>query len=147
MLMVECLVTPWMVSLSLSLVSALCNCSEREGSQCFVHVYTNIQVFKYVCSQHLHHIWQTVTDLQFVFKLWGAPNPITYHILHNIALKTGHKYIIFFKKKKKGLNSCSFWANVTSVYFLQHDSTCGIESKWITVCVDGNKITSSMACF
>ena len=59
-----------------SLLSALCNFSERVGSQRYVHSYLNTQVFNtwhcydvmsFVYSQRLRYIWQTVPDLGFVF--------------------------------------------------------------------------------
>ena len=41
MLMLQCLITEWIVCLSQPLVSALCNFSERVGSQHYIHVYFN----------------------------------------------------------------------------------------------------------
>ena len=50
-----------------SLVSALCNFSERVGSQRYIHVYFNAQVLFIVTLIHLYYIVQIVTDLRFVF--------------------------------------------------------------------------------
>ena len=75
------------VAPSPSLVSALCNFSERAGSQCYIHVYLNIQVFNtshcydimsFVFSQHLHYV-----------RLWGGHHTSRKkkkRFLHNVAL-------------------------------------------------------------
>ena len=61
----------------LSLVSAPCNICGRAGSQRNLQVYLKIHIFNilrcydvmsFVCSWHLHYIWQTVTDLWCVLK-------------------------------------------------------------------------------
>ena len=50
-LVVQCLVTGWMVSLSPSLVSALCNFSERVESQPYTHFYQRTGI------QHIISLW------------------------------------------------------------------------------------------
>ena len=52
MLMLQCGVTGCMVSLSL--VSALCNFSERGGSQHFIHIYFNVQVINYKSNDNFN---------------------------------------------------------------------------------------------
>ena len=124
MLMVQCLVAGWMVSLCqpLRLPSLFSTCKK------LIHFYVNIPVFKmclyynvmsFVYSEYLHYIWQIVTEWLYfnlpqwcyTRALWGAPDCIKCRFLHHFALH------FFFLK-------CPQW----SLYLLFLDTWCGWSS-------------------
>ena len=106
MSMVQCLVTGWIVSLSQpvhppSLVSALCNFSERFWSQRYIHVYFNIQV----CS--------TSISIQHIIVLLV----VSTHITSDKLLDTRDLYLqqrccTQWQRPMPNRTECSFLHNV-----------------------------------
>ena len=99
-----------------------CNFSEMVGSQPYIHVHPNIQVFNtwhshditsFACSLHLHYIWQIIREQGFLFMSVALRNSGGRQItqkgrhLHNAALMPPS----FFPN----LFCCDFFHKLTSV--------------------------------
>lgn len=135
MSMLQRLVTKWTVSsASPSLVSALRNFSEREGSRRYTHVRFSIQscwhitcswcvlfvVITYITSDELLQTW----DL-YLCHSETAPNHVKWQILHDVAFESAR-----LNEQRRNTTSklgswgslalrsakCSFWFSVRHIF-------------------------------
>ena len=128
-LTVQYLVTGWMVSLSqplgpLSLVSALCNFSERVGSQSYTHVYFNLEVFNITSEKLLQ-----TRDSGQCCCAGGLPNhtklPISTYCCFNIFASCQCLY--------NDLDAC-FLSSFTRLDWALQSGNYFIRDSWFLIC-------------